>query len=171
MGIKNKKLKDGLSFRGAEAWDPNSKISNFENIFGCDPAEGVISDTNFVKIFIEHLKGLFSPEDGSVLFPDCLGTIDSINGNVNFESTSSKLGKKLLLFRQDNRVGTRHLIVLNKDELQENDKKILVKKDIKSFEEAFENCAKKTQYFINFFIKEIGFKKDEVLFIGEGEAR
>ena len=71
------------------------------------------ADTNFVKIFIDHLKGLFSPEDGSVLIPDCLGTIDSIN----------------------------------------------------------KNCTKKTQYFINFFINEIGFEKKEILFIGEEEAR
>ena len=131
------------------------------------------ADTNFVKIFIDHLKGLFSPEDGSVLIPDCLGTIDSINENVNFESTSSNLGRVLQLFRQDNRVSTRHLIVLNKDEYitKENDEKILVKKDLKDFEFAFKNCTKKTQYFINFFINEIGFKEEEVLFIGEEEAR
>ena len=70
------------------------------------------ADTKFVKVFIEHLKGLFSPEDGTLLIPDCLGTIDSIKEEVNFESTSSNLGRTLQLLRQDNRVGTKHLIVL-----------------------------------------------------------
>jgi hypothetical protein len=135
-------MKDVKKIRGSgggkDVGIANSKISNFTFIFGCDPAGGVFSDTKFVKLFIEHLKGLFSPEDGSLLIPKCLGTIDSIKENVNFESTSSNLGRSLQLFRQDNRIGTKHLIVINKNEFKttENDEKkdkILVKKDPKSF--------------------------------------
>ena len=125
-GVKNKEIKDGMTFayRGAvgvsdvvveldgssnetflnsrgtlDLGITNAKISNFTFVFGCDPAAGVKADTKFVKLFIEHLKGLFNPEDGSVLIPDCLGTIDSIKENVNFESTSSNLGRTLQLFR------------------------------------------------------------------------
>ena len=75
-------MKDGKKIRGSgggkDVGISNSKISNFTFIFGCDPAGGVLSDTKFVKLLIEHLKGLFSPEDGSLLIPKCLGTIDPI---------------------------------------------------------------------------------------------
>ena len=133
----------------------NTNVSNFTFVFGCDPAAGVAADTKFVKLFIEHLKSLFSPEDGSVLIPDCLGTIDSFKENVSFESTSSNLGRTLQLFRQDNRVGTKHLIVLTQDkyvskngkdadEDDPDDEKILVIQKPKNFQEAYLNCSKKT---------------------------
>ena len=41
----------------------------------------------------------------------------------------------------------------------------------KNFTEAYQNCSKKTQLFINFFINEIGFKEKEILFICEEEAK
>ena len=102
--VKNEKMKDGLEIErvlvrgGDDLGITNTNASNFTFVFGCDPAAGVAADTKFVKIFIEHLKGLFSLEDGSALIPDCLGTIDSIKGNVNFESTSSNMGRNLQVF-------------------------------------------------------------------------
>lgn len=44
----------------------NTKVSNYTFLFGCNPAEGVRADTNFVDLFIKHISGLFDPETGSV---------------------------------------------------------------------------------------------------------
>ena len=57
------------------------------------------------------------------------------------------------------------------DEDDPDDEKILVIQKPKNFQEAYLNCSKKTQIFINFFLNEIGFKEEELLFIGEEEAR
>lgn len=85
-------------------------------MFGCNPAEGVYRDTKFVKLFIEHLKALFDPEDGTVMFPECLGVIDTSREPVNFESTSCNIGKSLRLKNYKNRVGLKQLIIIRKDD-------------------------------------------------------
>ena len=59
----------------------------------------------------------------------------------------------------------------NGNEDDQNDEKELVIQGIKSFKEAYLNCSKKTQLLINFFQNEFGFRKEEVLFIGEQEAK
>jgi hypothetical protein len=98
------------------------------------------------------------------LIPKCLGTIDSIKENVNFESTSSNLGRSLQLFRQDNRIGTKHLIVINKDEYEttENDEKkdnILVKKDHSHFKKLLRNVKRKPSTLSTFSSTKLDFKK------------
>ena len=59
---------------------------------------------------------MFNPDNGTVLIPECLGTIDSIKEKVNFESTSCNIGRNLKMMRQDNRVGPKHLIVITEAE-------------------------------------------------------
>ena len=85
-------------------------------MFGCNPAEGVTRETKFVKLFIEHLKALFDPEDGTVMLPECLGVIDTSREPVNFESTSCNIGKSLRLKNYKNRVGLKQLIIIRKDD-------------------------------------------------------
>ena len=89
---------------------------NFTYVFGCNPADGVKADTKFIQTFVEHLRGLFDPEDGTLMFPECLGVIDSTKGGENFESTSCNIGKSLRLKRYDNRVDHKQLVVIRRNE-------------------------------------------------------
>ena len=43
--------------------------ANFTFLFGCNPAEGVKADTQFIKCFVDHCKDLFSPETGTLMLP------------------------------------------------------------------------------------------------------
>ena len=70
-------------------------IANFTFVFGSNPATGAQADPEFVKMFLNHLNSVFDPEDGTLMMPECLGNIDSLNNRVNFESTSSNVGKSL----------------------------------------------------------------------------
>jgi hypothetical protein len=91
--------------RGDGAAASSVKIANFTFVFGSNPATGAAADPKFVKQFLDHLNSVFDPEDGALTLPDCLGHIDTLKGRVNFESTSSNVGKSLQLKRQDVRVG------------------------------------------------------------------
>jgi len=62
--------------RGLKGKISSNLPANFTFLFGCNPAEGVFADTKFVTSFVEHCKGLFDPEEGTVLIPECLGIID-----------------------------------------------------------------------------------------------
>jgi hypothetical protein len=94
---------------------------NFTFVFGCNPAEGVKADTEFIKNIRDHMRGLFDPEDDSLMFPECLGIIDSTKGSENFESTSCNIGRSLRLQRWNNRVGIKQLIVIKREpEVGEN---------------------------------------------------
>ena len=55
---------------------------------------------------------MFDPEDGALLLPECLGNIDTLTNRVNFESTSSNVGRSLKLLRQDVRISSRQIIVI-----------------------------------------------------------
>ena len=90
-------------------------IMNFTFVFGCNPAEGVKADTEFIKNIRDHMRGLFDPEDDSLMFPECLGIIDSTKGSENFESTSCNIGRSLRLQRWNNRVGIKQLIVIKRE--------------------------------------------------------
>jgi hypothetical protein len=87
-------------------------------VFGCNPAEGggVKRDTKFVKLFIEQLKALFDPEDGTVMFSECLGVINTSREHVNFESTSFNICKSLRLMNYKNRIGLKQLIVIRRND-------------------------------------------------------
>jgi len=76
-------------------------------VFGSNPATGAQSDKKFVSAFIKHLNTMFDPEDGALMIPECLGSIDTLVNRVNFESTSSNVGRSLKLFRQDVRIARR----------------------------------------------------------------
>jgi hypothetical protein len=68
-------------------------------VFGSNPATGAAADPKFVAQFLKHLNSVFDPEDGTLTLPDCLGNIDTLDNPVNFESTSSNVGKSLQLKR------------------------------------------------------------------------
>jgi hypothetical protein len=65
-----------------------------------------------VEMMVDHLSGLFDPEDGHALIPECFGTIDAEEYDVALEQTSCNLGKSLRLVRQDNRISLKQLIVV-----------------------------------------------------------
>jgi len=109
-GVKNDKQPNGAS-RGTGGTS-SVKIANFTFVFGSNPATGVKSDADFVKMFIQHLNDAFDPEDDSLMLPECLGNIDTINANVNFESTSSNVGRSLKLKKQTNHVLAKQIIVI-----------------------------------------------------------
>jgi hypothetical protein len=90
--------------------------ANFTFLFGCNPAEGVKADTQFVKCFVEHCTDLFNPEDGTLMLPEGLGVIDAAKDKVNFESTSCNIGKSLKLKQYDNKVGYKMLLVIRRNE-------------------------------------------------------
>ena len=54
-----------------------SSIANFTFLFGCDPANGVKADTEFVKDFIDHIDKSFDPITQTTLNPEVLGNIDT----------------------------------------------------------------------------------------------
>jgi len=98
------------------------------------------------------MKDLFDPEDGTLMIPECLGTIDSIKEKVNFESTSSNLGRSLRLYRQNNRVGLKNLIVIqlnnwepkNKENRDpnikpEDEEKVLVRPGKRTYQESYDS--------------------------------
>jgi hypothetical protein len=58
-----------IDSRSVDAKVNDAKLSNFTMVFGCDPAAGVNADTQFVKLFINHMKNLFDPEDGTLMIP------------------------------------------------------------------------------------------------------
>lgn len=73
-------------------------------------------------MFIRHLNEAFDPEDDSLMLPECLGNIDTLSsGRVNFESTSSNVGRSLKLKKQTNRVLAKQIIVIvqNPDKYEE----------------------------------------------------
>jgi hypothetical protein len=109
-GVKNYKQPNGAS-RGTGGTS-SVKIANFTFVFGSNPATGFKSDADFVKMFIQHLNDAFDPEDDSLMLPECLGNIDTINAKVNFESTSSNVGRSLKLKKQTNRVLAKQIIVI-----------------------------------------------------------
>ena len=125
---------------------------------------------------------MFDPEDGSLMLPECLGNIDTLAGKVNFESTSSNVGKSLRLKRQDVRVGCKQIIVIvqnpgSGDEGGEETKeekdtqarcedarklwKNIKGKDIEKREEYKTKVGilkKRTQKMIDFFVEDLDFK-------------
>jgi hypothetical protein len=111
---KKREKKEGEVGRGNVAISKVS-IMNFTFVFGCDPAAGVKADTEFIKNIRDHMRGLFDPEDDSLMFPECLGIIDSTKGSDNFESTSCNIGRSLRLQRWNNRVGIKQLIVIKRE--------------------------------------------------------
>jgi hypothetical protein len=107
--------KENIATRGnvkASKTDP----ANFTFLFGCNPAEGVKADTQFVKCFVDHCTDLFNPEDGTLMLPEGLGVIDAAKDKVNFESTSCNIGKSLKLKQYDNKVGYKMLLVIRRNE-------------------------------------------------------
>ena len=104
FGEKAKEENSNTKSRGAKGGVSSVKIANFTYVFGSDPASGAQSDKKFVNAFIKHLNNMFDPEDGSLMIPECLGNIDTITNRVNFESTSSNVGRSLKLMRQDVRI-------------------------------------------------------------------
>jgi hypothetical protein len=98
--------------RGDKGGISKVAIANFTFVFGSNPATGAASDPKFVEMLLKHLRSVFDPEDGALMMPECLGNIDTLNGRVNFESTSSNVGKSLQLKRQDVRVGPKQIFVI-----------------------------------------------------------
>lgn len=87
-------------------------------LFGCDPANGVAANTKLVMVIVQHLMDYFHPDDGSAIIPECFGVIDALKNEVALEQTSCNLGKSLKLRRQDNRVGTKMIVVVIKNPKQ-----------------------------------------------------
>ena len=87
-------------------------------LFGCDPASGVAANTKLVMVIVQHLMDYFHPDDGSALLPECFGVVDALKNEVALEQTSCNLGKSLKLRRQDNRVGTKMIVVVIKNPRQ-----------------------------------------------------
>lgn len=185
--------------RGLCGNTPKFKTSNFTFVFGSNPATGSQADPKFVTMFLKHLDQMFDPEDGALLLPECLGNIDTLNGTVNFESTSSNVGKGLKLKRQDCRVGAKQIIVIIQNPKLEG---VSTNKDGEEFRENFYNNfnteagAKKsrevwktlskaghrpepkvgivslrTHKVLDFFIEDLGFEESSVIFFTEHEAR
>jgi hypothetical protein len=92
-------IKKNQQTRGDGAAASSVKIQNFTFVFGSNPATGAAADPKFVAQFLKHLNSVFDPEDGTLTLPDCLGNIDTLDNPVNFESTSSNVGKSLQLKR------------------------------------------------------------------------
>jgi hypothetical protein len=111
-GVKNDKQPKWYGASRGTGGTSSVKIANFTFVFGSNPATGAKSDADFVKMFIQHLNDAFDPEDDSLMLPECLGNIDSINAKVNFESTSSNVGRSLKLKKQTNRVLAKQIIVI-----------------------------------------------------------
>jgi len=61
------------------------------------------------------LKDIFHPDDGSAIIPECFGILDAVGSDIALEQTSCNLGKSLKLRRQDNRVGTKMMVVVIKN--------------------------------------------------------
>ena len=61
---------------------------------------------------------MFDPDDGTLMLPECLGSIDTLTNRVNFESTSSNVGRSLKLLRQDVRIKAKQIIVIVQNDLE-----------------------------------------------------
>lgn len=154
------------------------KVANFTFIFGSNPATGAQSDPEFVHMFIRHLNEAFDPEDDSLMLPECLGNIDTINsGKVSFESTSSNVGRSLKLKKQNNRVLTKQIIVIvqNPDNYEKeefkNDPTNYIKTSTEEGNFEIVNAKKfmkhRTKLMLDFFIKDLGFSEENVVFFTE----
>lgn len=133
---------------------------------------------------------MFDPEDGSLMMPECLGNIDSLNNRVNFESTSSNVGKSLLLKRQDVRVGAKQIIVITKnqnfnDEWKEgyreprtednrHERTRLLKRigqTITIGGKQSDTASEQTKEVIDFFVNDLSFDRNAILYFTEDEVR
>ena len=85
--------------------------------FCCQPTEGIRLDASIkhIELFIEYLKGLFSPKDGSVLIPNYFGTNSSNKEIANFDQVSTNLGKIVQQSPQDNAAQLKKVEEANKE--------------------------------------------------------
>ena len=72
-------------------------IINFAFVFGCQPADGVKSNTKMMADITElFIKEAISTEDSSVSFPDVLDFIKGQDTNIELSSSATLRPLKLL---------------------------------------------------------------------------
>lgn len=187
---QGEKIQGKKQARGQNSEISKVQIANFTFVFGSNPATGAAADPDFVTMFLKHLNQVFDPEDGSLMMPECLGNIDSLNNRVNFESTSSNVGKSLLLKRQDVRVGAKQIIVITKnqnfnDEWKEgyreprtednrHERTRLLKRigqTITIGGKQSDTASEQTKEVIDFFVNDLSFDRNAILYFTEDEVR
>ena len=123
-----------------------SGVSNFIFSFGCKPGDGVLAQSKY----IEDLFNLFTSNfdvNGCIVLPDVFSRV--LSSDAKFETVSSNLTRKLKLQRQDTVVGAKRLIYA-----------------IDEADTSLESVRKLTK---NFFIKQLDFKKDDIIIINRDE--
>ena len=124
------------------------KIGNFIFSFGCQPSFGLIATTKYVENLKQLLTSNFD-QSGCIIFPDVFSKV--LSSDAIFETVSSNLSRKLKLQRQDNIVGPKILIYA----IDSADKSRFIVRALTK----------------NFFIKCLGFKKDEIIEVERNEFR
>jgi hypothetical protein len=98
--------------------------------------------SKYIKDFIDMMISNFD-EDGSVILPDVFSKIKS--SDAVYELVSSNLAKKLKLYRQDTVVGHKRIIY--------------------AIDIADKTREPVRHYFIDFFMKYLGFERDNIIFV------
>ena len=129
-------------------------------LFGCDPRNGVEADTEFIRVFFEHLETSFDSKSGSLLFPNCLNIIEQ--EDVKFESVTNNLGRTLLLQRQTNLIVNKVLVAITDE--------ALIFKDYKSFSEENSDTGSAMRIAIKRFVEFFQYKPEEILILNKEEA-
>ena len=119
-------------------------VGNFIFSFGCQPGQGVNASSKYIADMLDLFLANFDHKTGVVILPDVFSKV--LSSDATFETVTSNLARKLSLERQDNLVGAKRMIyAINKsDKDKEAVRKITT----------------------DFFIDTLGFKKEDILFVG-----
>ena len=102
-----KLLKSNKLGRGYDS-KAEKQIGNFIFCFGCQPGFGVAADTMYCKNLIDLFNKNWDTEKHTISIPDIFQKV--VSTDAVFETVSCSLSRKLMLMRQDIRVGHKTLI-------------------------------------------------------------